>query len=255
MQNAIFRVAEAGAALHQMADAASPVLVMLTGRQAVARLDDKPDQDWFFVFADTPGEGLYVGFVARKHLRPIEVAVPREPSEGHVDGRGGRSDLDPGQRLSRHFLLEEFLRSETALAKNIKNIASGEEIERLKMVAGHMEEIRALLGHKPIRVTSGFRSEKLNRLVNGVSNSAHRLGYAVDFVCPTFGSPFEICKAIVNSGVMAHIDQIIQEKNRWVHISFAPEKRGQVLTLFEGGGGRNYKPGLHLGVPRDEFMS
>ena len=256
MQNAIFRVAHDGAKLFQRANEKSNVLVTLSSKQAVARLDSKSDPDWLFVFADTPGEGLYVGFIPRKKLRPIEVEARHEESYEPSNKPAAAADAAHiGQRLSPHFLLGEFLFSDTAIANNVDNIPSKEEIERLKMVAGQMEMVRSLLGDKPIKVTSGFRSERLNTLVNGVKDSAHRLGYAVDFVCPDFGSPLEICQAIVGSKIMASIDQIIQEKNRWVHISFAPARRQDVLTLFEGDVGGGYKRGLHRGTEYIDVMA
>ena len=256
MQNAIFRVAHDGAKLFQRANEKSNVLVTLSSKQAVARLDSKLDRDWLFVFADTPGEGLYVGFIPRKKLRPIEVETRREESYEPSNRPIAAADTAHiGQRLSPHFLLEEFIYSDRAIKDKIDNTPSEVEVERLKMVAEEMERVRTLLGNKPITVTSGFRSEKVNKLVGGVENSDHRLGYAVDFVCPGFGSPFEICQAIVGSKIMASVDQIIQEKNRWVHISFAPARRQEVLTLFEGAVGGDYKKGLHLGTAYNEVLA
>lgn len=36
---------------------------------------------------------------------------------------------------------------------------------------------------KPIRITSGFRTEKHNAAVGGVPDSSHMRGYAVDIAC------------------------------------------------------------------------
>ena len=46
-----------------------------------------------------------------------------------------------------------------------------------------LEELRAAIG-KPIQITSGYRPPAYNRMVGGVSNSAHINGLAADIVCP-----------------------------------------------------------------------
>lgn len=46
-----------------------------------------------------------------------------------------------------------------------------------------LEELRTAVG-KPIQITSGYRPPAYNRMVGGVSNSAHINGLAADIVCP-----------------------------------------------------------------------
>lgn len=142
------------------------------------------------------------------------------------------------RQLSPHFSLNEATRSETAERLGIENIPDDEELSRMMQVAGRMERIRALLGNHPIHVDSWFRCESLNAAVGGVSNSAHRLGWAVDFVCPGCGTPLAIARRIVAGRVA--FDQLIYEYGRWVHVSFDPQMRGQVLTAVSGG----YRNGL-----------
>jgi hypothetical protein len=136
-------------------------------------------------------------------------------------------------QLSRYFSLAEMTTTSTGLS----NKPDAQQLARLTSTAQAMDEVRKLLGH-PIRVNSGFRSAAVNRAVGGSPTSAHALGYAVDFVCPKFGDPMAICRAIVASGI--RFDQIIMEKNRWVHLSFDPRMRQQVLSWWGGA----YKPGL-----------
>ncbi len=62
----------------------------------------------------------------------------------------------------------------------------------------------------------------------------------MDFTCVGFGTPYEICKALMASGIQ--FDQLIHEKRVWVHISFDPKARQQVLTLPPGSS--KYLPGL-----------
>jgi len=143
-------------------------------------------------------------------------------------------------QLSEHFSLEELTASETASRLSIDNYPNDTIKARLKDVtAPGMEQVRAFLGH-PILVTSGYRSLDLNKVVPGSSNtSAHTLGYAVDFKCPAFGTPYEVCQALATSGIQ--FDQIIHEYRAWTHISFDPKHRMQLLTKNTG---RPYTAGI-----------
>jgi hypothetical protein len=96
-----------------------------------------------------------------------------------------------------------------------------------------MEEIRTLLGDASIIVTSGYRSPFVNKIVGGSLTSAHLNGRAVDFICPAFGTPLEIAKAISASEIA--FDQLIYEET-WVHISFDPKMRREVLTKRRSSG-------------------
>ena len=53
-------------------------------------------------------------------------------------------------------------------------------MKQLKYVAGTLEEIRAVLG-VPLRVTSGFRNNALNKAVGGSATSGHTKGLCADF--------------------------------------------------------------------------
>lgn len=139
-------------------------------------------------------------------------------------------------RLSPHFHLDEFTTSQTAARHGISNAPTAAVIERLKTTAAGLEKVRASLG-KPILVSSGYRSPEVNRRVGGSPTSAHLKGWAADFISPGFGSPLAICHAIVEAKVP--FDQLIEE-GTWVHISFDPRMRGEVLTKK----GKGYRAGL-----------
>ncbi|WP_140985776.1 D-Ala-D-Ala carboxypeptidase family metallohydrolase [Asticcacaulis tiandongensis] len=143
------------------------------------------------------------------------------------------------------FTLEEMTRSDTARARGIDNVPKGQLLTRLNATAKRMDSVRLYLGH-PVIVTSGYRSAALNHAVGGASSSHHVQAYAVDFRCPAFGDPVRICSALRDSGI--RYDQLIQEFNQWVHISFAPTLRQQTLTAFKQdgkhGGRTVYRAGL-----------
>lgn len=135
--------------------------------------------------------------------------------------------------LSPHFTLEEMMQSQSAARLGLDNTPPPEMVAALKRTAQLLEEVRVLMGGKPLLVSSGYRAPAVNRAIGGAANSAHMLGCAADFSCPSFGSPVEICRAIARSDIL--FDQVIHEFRAWVHIAWAPSQRKQVLTIDAAG--------------------
>ena len=126
-------------------------------------------------------------------------------------------------QLTPHFSLAEL----TVTNQKIDNTPSKEIVEVLRTTAFYMEKVRELLGNVAITVNSGYRSPDVNRAVGGTSNSSHTHGYAVDFTA--YGhTPLTISNILSKSNLK--FDQLIYEKT-WVHISFDPRMRGNILTL------------------------
>lgn len=144
-------------------------------------------------------------------------------------------------QLTEHFSLDELTASSTATRLGIDNTPNLETVARLTTLALGLERVRALLGH-PMHIDSGYRCPALNAAVGGSKVSAHMEGWAADFVCPDYGAPLGIARAIAASDIQ--FDQCIQE-GTWVHISFAPAMRRQALTAtFAQGGGVTYSQGV-----------
>ncbi len=144
-------------------------------------------------------------------------------------------------QLSQNFTLAELTASDTAVRLGIDQTPTGDIVAVLARTAEQMEIVRKLLGNKPIRVNSGYRSPVLNAAIGGSRTSAHCTGYAVDFVCPDFGTPKDIAKHLSESAIS--FDQLIYE-GTWVHISFQPTMRRQVLTAHFGKGPTTYTQGV-----------
>ena len=140
-------------------------------------------------------------------------------------------------QLSRYFTLVELTQSQTAARLGIDNSPPPHVLANLTKTAGYMEEVRALLGSKPILVSSGYRSPQVNAAIGAKDTSAHVLGWAVDFTCPGFGTPLEVARQIEEWApkVGLKFDQLIHEFRSWVHISFNPNARGQLLTIDQKG--------------------
>ena len=121
-----------------------------------------------------------------------------------------------------YFTLEELLTSSTARQKSIENLPSWNIVENLAELGLFLDEIRKEWG-SGIRVTSGYRNEKLNVAVGGVLNSCHRLGYAADIV-PSNGKFDEFVEFLKVYLKNKAFDQCIIEtskktKGRWVHLA------------------------------------
>ena len=144
-------------------------------------------------------------------------------------------------QLSKNFKLNEFTTSQTATRKGIDNTAPAPIVERLRMVANTLEQIRTLLGNHSIRISSGYRCIALNRAIGSGDSSAHVQGYAVDFTCPGFGTPKEVAKKIAESDIK--YDQLIYE-GTWIHLSVDPRNRRDVLTATFKGGKASYSKGI-----------
>jgi hypothetical protein len=143
-------------------------------------------------------------------------------------------------KLTGHFTLQELTFSSTAARLGINNTPGEEVVAHLRALAQGLERVRALLGH-PMHIDSGYRCEALNAAVRGSKTSAHLHGYAADFVCPGYGTPLRIVQAVLRSGIP--FDQCIEE-GTWVHISFDPRLRSEVLTAHFGPDGTTYTRGI-----------
>lgn len=150
-------------------------------------------------------------------------------------------------QLSKHFVLREFTKSDTATSRGLSNAPNASELSNLTHMAAQLEKIRAHIG-APIVITSGFRSEAVNKAVGGVATSAHRLGLAVDCRAPGFGTARLLAEAIVSMQKQRLIDfdQVILYSNR-IHLGFKlPESknRRQSLTARVIRGRTSYQPGF-----------
>ncbi len=130
--------------------------------------------------------------------------------------------------LSPHFNLLEATFSQTATRKGWNNNPDDVTLAAMIMAADRLEKVRALFGGKPLNVSSWYRSKQLNKAIGGAKQSAHMSGHAIDFTIKGHSVQATVA-AIAKSGIK--FDQLINEYGRWVHISFAPALRQQVLKI------------------------
>ena len=115
--------------------------------------------------------------------------------------------------LTEHFTLEELTVTDH---RELNNEPSEYEKANLMRLAEFLEQVKTVLGGKPIMVNSAFRSEAVNNACGSKNTSQHRLGCAADLRVPGM-APDEVVKTIIASELQ--YDQIIREFDRWTHIS------------------------------------
>ena len=135
--------------------------------------------------------------------------------------------------LSEHFTLEEL----TATShREFDNTPKASELANLMRLAALLEQVKTLLGGKPVMINSGFRSKQVNDSVGSKDTSQHRIGCAADIRVPGM-TPNEVVQAIMASDI--GYDQLIREFDSWTHISVPdmPSRppRKQVLIIDKQG--------------------
>ena len=115
--------------------------------------------------------------------------------------------------LSPNFTLEELTHTDH---RQFDNTPNASEMANLVRLATFLEEVKSVLGNKPVMVNSAFRCKEVNDAVGSKDSSQHRIGCAADIRVPSM-TPDEVVKAVIASGI--GYDQIIREFDRWTHIS------------------------------------
>jgi uncharacterized protein YcbK (DUF882 family) len=136
-------------------------------------------------------------------------------------------------KLTEHFSLEELTHTDHRQYDNTPNDA---ELENLKRLAEFLENVKTVLGGRPIMVNSAFRSKQVNDAVGSSDRSQHRLATAVDFRVPEL-TPDQVVKAVIASSLP--YDQVIREFDRWTHLSIPntldAKPRKQALIIDKAG--------------------
>jgi hypothetical protein len=147
--------------------------------------------------------------------------------------------------ITKNLTLEELIHSDTAKAKGIDNSPTNEHLKCLVEIANNIfQPLRDGIG-KPIRISSGYRSEKLNKAVGGSKTSQHNKGQALDLVSTTGFTNKDIFDYIKKH---LEFDQMIAEfpKNgniQWIHVSYVKGKnRKQILVAKKELGKTIYFP-------------
>jgi zinc D-Ala-D-Ala carboxypeptidase len=139
--------------------------------------------------------------------------------------------------LTLHFSLEELT---TTDHRQFDNTPNPDELANLNRLAKFLEQVKTVLGGKPVMINSAFRCKQVNDAVGSKDTSQHRVGCAADIRIPGM-TPDEVVKTIMAAGL--GYDQIIREFDRWTHISIPnnPEdKPRQQALIIDRSGTRPY---------------
>ena len=130
--------------------------------------------------------------------------------------------------MTPHFTLDELTHTDH---RTLDNTPNEQELANLQRLAEFLEDVKEVLGGKPIMVNSAFRSKQVNDAVGSKDTSQHRIGCAVDIRVPGL-TPDEVVKTIIASGLP--YDQIIREFDRWTHVSIpnTPEAKPRKQALI-----------------------
>lgn len=133
--------------------------------------------------------------------------------------------------LTPNFTLEELTHTDHRELDNTptseeKCIIEGKEVlvdaaANLPRLADFLEQLKVILGGKPIMVNSAFRSEAVNTAVGSKNTSDHRRGCAADIRVPGM-TPDQVVRAIIASNLP--YQQVIREFDRWTHVSITTKE-------------------------------
>ena len=115
--------------------------------------------------------------------------------------------------LTEHFTLEELTHTDH---RELENTPNETELANIQRLAEFLENLKTVLGGKPIMVNSAFRSKAVNDAVGSKDTSQHRVGCAADIRVPGM-TPDQVVRAVIASDL--GYDQVIREFDRWTHIS------------------------------------
>lgn len=121
-----------------------------------------------------------------------------------------------------NFTISELCVSNKARELGIKNIPTDAQTMNnlFYLITECLQPLRDKL-KKPVIVTSGYRCPQVNKAVGGVANSQHMTGQAADIHVNGM-RPQQLIDFIVKSGIVW--DELINEYDSWVHISYAKGK-------------------------------
>lgn len=139
----------------------------------------------------------------------------------------------------KYFTIKELTSSSTAKNLGIDNKPNEKQLENIEvLIVNLLDPLREAYG-SGIRVSSGFRCEKLNKIVKGSANSDHKTGKAADLI-PVDGDTrklFNLAKKLMDENTL-EVGQLIWEYGTkdapaWVHISL-PTQKHQNEILYIG---------------------
>ena len=140
-------------------------------------------------------------------------------------------------KLTEHFNLSEFVRSDTATRLGIDNsINDPEIIANIKNLCEHVLEPLRAYANCPIIINSGYRCPQLNAAVGGSRRSQHMKGEACDIRITDAATGDRWFRWMKEN---LPYDQLIKERAHrasssfWIHVSLTRNDSGNRRQAFE----------------------
>ena len=130
--------------------------------------------------------------------------------------------IDLNEQISEHFTMREMCYSATASAKGWPNVCGPVEADNLRrLVSRVLQPLRNHLGQR-LTVSSGYRTQRVNRYVGGANNSMHLSGCAADVRTPDWETCYKaaayVCRELpFTECIVSHRGLSI-----WLHLAYDP---------------------------------
>ena len=120
-----------------------------------------------------------------------------------------------------YFTLSELCNSDTANRLGMFNAPTFSVVYNLSRLCETVLDVARKELNAPIKITSGYRCQSLNKAIGGSIKSQHIYGLAADIVCDDLPHLFDILSC------NPHIDQLLYEHSNagstWLHVSISEE--------------------------------
>ena len=138
------------------------------------------------------------------------------------------------KNISKYITFEEATTSQTAVRNKILNVPNELELINMQLVGIRVFDVIREHFKTPIRVSSFFRSLRLNNSVGGSKTSQHVKGQAIDIQ-----GTGKLTNQMIFDYVKENIDfdQLIHEYGTdtnpaWVHISYVSKEKNRKQVLY-----------------------
>ena len=131
----------------------------------------------------------------------------------------------------KYFSIAEFFKSDVAEKHQVKNIPDDAQLSQVlgnikALVLNVLDPLRAMIA-RPIIITSGYRSQRVNELVGGSKTSQHLLGKAADIHVQGY-TPQQMDMVYRTIQMYYDFDQLIfYPSKNIIHVSWNGDKNRQ----------------------------
>jgi len=126
-------------------------------------------------------------------------------------------------KITEHFKLEEFERSDTAKRMGIDNTVPNRLLPNIQALCENVLEPLRQQFDEPVYISSGYRSPALNKAIKGAASSQHMKGEAADIYSRQGAKRLREWYLWMVDNLS--FDQLIWEsrdggRRKWIHVSY-----------------------------------